>query len=82
MNAITFVLFRILLLGWMTLHRDEVSLLFFTIGSTGLATIVGMNIILFYRIITSDHLKNNKDPAFKTDEKINENGDTNSECVN
>ena len=86
MNATTFVLFRILLLGWMTrwltLHRDEVPLLFFTIGSTGLATIVGMNIILFYRIITSDYLKNNKDPASKTDEKINENSDTNSECVN
>ena len=57
-------------------------LLFFTVGSTGLATIVGMNIILFYRIITSDYLKNNKDPASKTDEKINENSDNNSECVN
>jgi len=86
MNVTTFVLFRICLLGWMTrwltLHRDEVPLLFFTVGSTGLATIVGMNIILFYRIITSDYLKNNKDPASKTDEKINENSDTNSECVN
>ena len=59
-----------------------VPLLFFTVGSTGLATIVGMNIILFYRIITSDYLKNNKDPASKTDEKINENSDNNSECVN
>lgn len=68
MNVSTFVLFRILLLGWMTrwltVHRDEVPLLFFTVGSLGLATIVGMNIVLFYRILVSDYLgKGSKDPA-------------------
>ena len=60
MNVATFVLFRILLLGWMTrwltLHRDDVPILFFTVGSLGLATIVGMNIVLFYRILVGDYL--------------------------
>lgn len=60
MNVATFVLFRILLLGWMTrwitLHRDDVPILFFTVGSLGLATIVTMNIILFYRILVGDYL--------------------------
>ena len=59
MNVATFVLFRILLLGWMTrwltLHRDDVPILFFTVGSLGLATIVGMNIVLFYRILVGDY---------------------------
>ena len=67
MNVSTFVLFRILLLGWMTrwltVHRDEVPLLFFTVGSLGLATIVGMNIVLFYRILVSDYLGKGKDSA-------------------
>lgn len=60
MNVATFVIFRILLLGWMTrwltLHRDDVPIVFFTVGSLGLATIVGMNIVLFYRILLGDYL--------------------------
>ncbi|TRY63963.1 hypothetical protein TCAL_00313 [Tigriopus californicus] len=59
-NVITFVLFRILLLGWMTrwitMNRDNVPLVFFTMGSFGLAVITAMNAILFYRILKSDYL--------------------------
>ena len=43
LNMLTYVFFRILLLGWMTrwltLHRDDIPLLFFTVGSLGLASI-------------------------------------------
>jgi len=57
-NVATFVTFRILLLGWMTrwltVHREEIPLLFFTAGSIGLAVIVAMNIILFCRILSVD----------------------------
>jgi hypothetical protein len=39
LNVATFLLFRILLLGWMTrwltLHRDDVPIVFFTVGSLG-----------------------------------------------
>jgi len=58
LNIGTFVACRILLLGWMTrwltVHRDEIPILFFTAGSIGLAVIVLMNTILFYRILTVD----------------------------
>ena len=44
LNVATFVACRILLLGWMTRwlteHRDEIPLFFFTAGSLGLAVIV------------------------------------------
>ena len=43
LNLLTYVFFRILLLGWMTrwltLHRDDIPLVFFTVGSLGLASI-------------------------------------------
>jgi len=58
LNVGTFLLFRILTLGWMTrwltLNRDQIPLAFFTIGSIGLAIIMVMNIILFCRIIVVD----------------------------
>lgn len=58
LNVGTFLLFRILTLGWMTrwltVHRDQIPLAFFTVGSVGLAIIVLMNIILFCRIIFVD----------------------------
>ena len=48
LNIWTFVMCRILLLGWMTrwltVHREEIPLLFFTAGSVGLAVIVSLNI--------------------------------------
>lgn len=76
LNVATFVLFRILLLGWMTrwltIHRDDVPILFFTVGSLGLATIVGMNIVLFYRILVGDYLgsKKNKDECDDEDSNV------------
>ena len=45
---------------WLTIHRDDVPFLFFTIGSLGLATIVGMNIVLFYRILMGDYVGSKK----------------------
>jgi len=58
MNVGTFLLFRILLLGWMTrwltVNRDQIPLAFFTVGSIGLAVIVLMNIILFCRVLSVD----------------------------
>ncbi len=75
MNVATFVLFRILLLGWMTrwltVHRDDVPILFFTVGSLGLATIVGMNIVLFYRILVGDYIGPSRSNAKKFDEDVN-----------
>merc|ERR1711976_246 len=75
MNVSTFVLFRILLLGWMTrwltVHRDEVPLLFFAVGSLGLATIVGMNIVLFYRILVGDYLSK-KSPVAECYQETND----------
>jgi len=61
LNMLTYVFFRILLLGWMTrwltLHRDDIPLLFFTVGSLGLASIVVINIVNFYRILMSDFIR-------------------------
>lgn len=58
LNVATFLSCRILLLGWMTrwltVHREEIPLTFFTAGSVGLAVIVVMNIILFCRILSVD----------------------------
>jgi len=58
LNVWTFLCFRVLLLGWMTrwmtIHRDEIPLIFFTVGSIGLAVMVVMNIILFCRILAVD----------------------------
>jgi hypothetical protein len=58
LNIATFLLFRILTLGWMTrwltVNRDHIPLPFFTIGSIGLAVIVVMSIILFCRIMLVD----------------------------
>jgi len=57
-NVASFLSCRILLLGWMTrwltVHREEIPLTFFTAGSVGLAVIVVMNIILFCRVLSVD----------------------------
>ena len=81
LNVATFVLFRILLLGWMTrwltIHRDDVPIIFFTVGSLGLATIVGMNIVLFYRILVGDYLgskKKTRGTEAVTEDKTEEGG--------
>ncbi|CAG5132301.1 unnamed protein product [Candidula unifasciata] len=57
-NLATFIVFRILLLAWMTrwivINKDHVPLVFYTMGSVGLAIMVVMNIVLFYRLLRSD----------------------------
>lgn len=57
-NLATFIVFRISLLAWMTrwivINKDNVPLVFYTIGSIGLAIMTLMNIILFYRLLRSD----------------------------
>lgn len=60
LNIGTFLIFRILTLGWMTrwlvVHRDQVPFLAYTMGSIALAIIVLMNIILFFRILHVDFI--------------------------
>lgn len=60
LNIGTFLIFRILTLGWMTrwlvLHRDQVPFFAYTMGSIALAVIVLMNIVLFFRILHVDFL--------------------------
>jgi len=59
-NIGTFLVFRIMTLGWMTrwlvLHRDQVPFSAYTMGSIALAVIVVMNIVLFFRILQVDFL--------------------------
>nr|CAD7407921.1 unnamed protein product [Timema poppensis] len=55
----TFIVFRITTLGWMTrwlvLHRDELTVTAFAIGSASMPVIMVMNIVLFLRILNSDY---------------------------
>lgn len=61
LNIGTFVVFRIAVLGWMTrwivIHKDDLTLPVYTLGSVGLAIIMFMNIILFFRICIVDFSK-------------------------
>ncbi|KAJ7995653.1 hypothetical protein DPEC_G00246810 [Dallia pectoralis] len=61
-NLGTYVVFRINTLAWMTrwlvLNRDNIPLFSYTVGSIGLAIMTAMNIVLFYRLLRSDFLKN------------------------
>lgn len=61
-NLGTYVVFRINTLAWMTrwlvLNRDKVPLVAYTLGSVGMAIMTVMNIVLFYRLLRSDFLKN------------------------
>lgn len=58
LNIVTFLLFRILTLGWMTrwltINRDHIPLPFFCLGTLGLVVIVLMNIVLFCRVLVAD----------------------------
>ena len=49
---------------WLTLHRDDIPFVIFTVASIGLATIVVINILNFYRVLMSDFLKVVGDGAF------------------
>ncbi|KAK7087822.1 TLC domain-containing protein 2-like [Littorina saxatilis] len=58
LNMGTFIIFRISLLAWMTrwivINKDSVPLVFYSMGSIGLAIMTLMNITLFYRLLRSD----------------------------
>lgn len=64
---------------WLTLHRDDVPVVFFTIGSLGLSIIMLMSIILFYRVLQSDFLnsKNSIIVMNSNDNPKKENSSTN-----
>ncbi|CAL1527275.1 unnamed protein product [Lymnaea stagnalis] len=73
-NLATFIVFRILLLSWMTrwlvINKDALPLVFYTLGSVGLAVMVAMNIILFYRLLRSDFISlKETDDSKKDNEK-------------
>ncbi|KAG8228654.1 hypothetical protein J437_LFUL008305 [Ladona fulva] len=61
LNLGTFVLFRIVTLCWMTrwlvLHRDELTVKAFTLGSVSMAVIMSMSIVLLLRVINKDYVK-------------------------
>ena len=62
LNVGTFVLFRIVLLGWMarwlTVNKDTLPLLLLSMAGTGVAVILSMNAVLFYRILNRDFFWN------------------------
>ncbi|XP_069134902.1 TLC domain-containing protein 2-like [Argopecten irradians] len=59
-NLGTFIVCRISVMAWMSrwmlINKDRIPLVFYTIGSLGLAVMTVMNIILFYRLLQSDFL--------------------------
>ena len=68
---------------WLTLHRDDIPLVIFTVASISLATIVAINILNFYRVLVSDFLKVVGDGAIrdttrrcKTSELVDETNNT------
>ena len=56
-------------------------ILLFTVGSLGLATIVGMNIVLFYRILVGDYLGSQKNKTTSGDDSGDSSKDSDSEDV-
>ncbi|KAK3084464.1 hypothetical protein FSP39_013949 [Pinctada imbricata] len=60
-NLGTFVIFRISIMAWMSrwmlINKDLIPLVFYTLGSIGLAVMMVMNIILFYRLLQSDFIR-------------------------
>ncbi|XP_037091717.1 TLC domain-containing protein 2-like isoform X2 [Pollicipes pollicipes] len=68
-NVATFLVFRITTLGWMTrwlvVNRDSVPLPAYTLGSVALATLVAMNIVLFFRVLYADFRKVKREGAAK-----------------
>ncbi|XP_067934432.1 TLC domain-containing protein 2-like [Watersipora subatra] len=70
-NVGSFITFRIMTFAWMTrwlfLNKDLVPLVFFTIGSIGLAVVTLMTIVLFYRLLKSDFKRSTALPTDKSD---------------
>lgn len=77
-NMGTFIIFRVVTLSWMTrwlvLHREDVPLPEYTCGAIGLAAIVLMSIVLFFRLFYSDYVLKPRDSKKSTkvqSERIN-----------
>uniref|UniRef100_A0A8C5T8T6 TLC domain containing 2 n=1 Tax=Malurus cyaneus samueli TaxID=2593467 RepID=A0A8C5T8T6_9PASS len=64
-NMGTYVVFRIATLAWMTrwlfLNRQNVPPASYAVGTVGMAIMMPMNIILFYRLLRSDFFKSSRD---------------------
>ncbi|RMC10760.1 hypothetical protein DUI87_12472 [Hirundo rustica rustica] len=64
-NIGTYVVFRIATLAWMTrwlfLNRQNVPPAAYAVGTVGMAIMMPMNIILFYRLLRSDFFKSRRD---------------------
>jgi len=64
LNLVTFVMFRILTLCWMTrwivLNRHQVHVGWFSLGSVGLAAMMIINILLLQRLLQSDFRNHSK----------------------
>ena len=60
---------------WLTLHRDDLPLFIFTVASIGLATIVVINILNFYRVLMSDFLKVVSEGATSDSTKVRKSAD-------
>ena len=76
LNVGTFVLFRIVLLGlmarWLIVNKDALPLLLLSMVGTGLAVILGLNAVLFYRILNRDFFWNGPtaEKSTNSDQKI------------
>lgn len=66
----TFVGFRISVMAWMSrwmlINKDLIPLVFYSLGSIGLAVMTVMNIVLFYRLLQSDFIRK-KESTIKVD---------------
>ncbi|KAF4528449.1 hypothetical protein B566_EDAN015851 [Ephemera danica] len=73
-NVATFIVFRIVTLGWMTrwlaVHRDELSFTAFTLGSISMAVIMVMNIVLFLRVVYADFRPGQRTHPIMQEEEI------------
>lgn len=62
--------FRISVMAWMSrwmlINKDLIPLVFYSLGSIGLAVMTVMNIVLFYRLLQSDFIRK-KESAIKVD---------------
>ncbi|XP_060550402.1 TLC domain-containing protein 2 isoform X2 [Pantherophis guttatus] len=64
-NLGTYLVFRILILAWMSrwlaLNQDNVPAVPYAMGTVGMAIMLSINIVLFYRLLRSDFLPSHKE---------------------
>lgn len=77
LNLATFIMFRILTLCWMTrwivINRHLIHIVWFSIGSTGLAIMMVINIFLLQRLLQSDFSSKSSSSSTKPVESVNNN---------